>query len=184
VIPPAGVIGADVRGPFIVIASSSAGAVIERPDGTSETLPPSKVPPLPTPGTAMYRAAQALSKDRAWTGATDIDPDSVSALDVFVGSLVVDEGAEEAAVVLLVQHPEGEGESALLLGIPSGALWTSAVDQLRTAPAGSPVASIGAILHSVIITGAFPARPTAEMKGHFAAMTELLPLAARAERKA
>lgn len=65
-IPPIGYVGADAHGAFVVTGHTDAGAVIERQDGTTETIAPADYPPLPKPGTAAYRIAQVLTRDRSW----------------------------------------------------------------------------------------------------------------------
>lgn len=64
---PVGIVGADDRGVFVVVENRRDAVVVERIDGTRETLPH----PVDEPrhGTAMRRLMQLATRCSAWTGA-------------------------------------------------------------------------------------------------------------------
>jgi hypothetical protein len=109
VMPPIGIIGGDANGPYIVTGHTDAGCVVERPDGSTETLPPKQMPKLPVSGGAFYRAAHVLHGNRRWLneGKPTARPDYVRP-----GLVVFDDSWTGPSIILAV---DDENEMVTLL---------------------------------------------------------------------
>jgi hypothetical protein len=143
VLPPIGMIGGDERGGFIVTGHVSAGTVIERADGTRETLPPAKTPPMPAPDSLFYKAAQQVVREALIArGAATVDPPLWP--HIRPGLVVVDSSWTPGPSIIVGRTGIGD-ENDQVTTLSWCGLFTRKIDSFNpddVPPPGSPLARL------------------------------------------
>jgi hypothetical protein len=146
-LPPIGMIAGDERGGFIVVGHVSAGTVIERADGTRETLPPAKTPPMPKPGSLFCKAAQQVVRE-ALIARGGVTVENPLWPHIRPGLIVADPAWSPGPSIIVDRHGVGDDQDTVTL-LSSNGFFTEPITDIPPAAVPEPKSPLDRIADGV-----------------------------------